>query len=101
MTSRVAFEAVKQNHQPRFFGWRVEPIEIDEIAVRCFPTLAPIANRVTAREHPRINGLQMPTRQPPRRAVICRSIVPFSEHSHRCARSEFMCDLRIFVTAYL
>src|ERR1044071_5329231 len=50
----------------------IEPVEVDKIMIRRFPTLAPIRNGITSRQPTCINGLQVPAGEPPRRAISSR-----------------------------
>src|SRR5258708_10769141 len=69
MTARSAFESVDQRHQRDAGVAGVHPVEIDEVAVVCFPALATIWRRPALEREARIDGLQMAARQPPGRAV--------------------------------
>src|ERR1043166_3184664 len=71
VTLLIAFQAMEQDNKS--VALRViDPVEVDKIMIRRFPTLAPIGKGITSRQPTCINGLQVPAGEPPRRPIRSR-----------------------------
>ena len=68
VTARPAFQAVKENHGRRFRGG-IDPVKIDEIAIRRFDSFAAVSRYRASKKQERINRLQVTARQPPGRTI--------------------------------
>ena len=90
VAARTAFEAVKQHEQLIRCSSARRPIEVDEVAVRRHPSFAPILHPPSPRELARVNSLQVPTRQPPRRRICgMDQTIPLSAPRFRCLPGRF------------
>src|SRR5580765_5923836 len=69
MTLRATFQAVKQHDESGVVRFLAEPVEIDEILIRGLPAFATKSDAAIFRQRARIDGLQVPARQPPRSTI--------------------------------
>jgi hypothetical protein len=87
----ATLQAVEQ-HDDGPVGPTVDPVEVKEVAVRQFQTLASVSDRGDVNEQAGVDGLQVPTGQPGGSA-ISRNFrgMPCAEWS-KAAHAEYQCS---------